>query len=137
MNCVLVCVLSLSALAPDAKVPEIESRPELRERLETAVPEAIRLLEAKQYVTFLRLFAHPDELKQFTDGQPLDQFAANFGEKKSAVVLKVLKAIKDLKPTLEADGSKAVYTLNEAVDRNTSMIWVKVDKYWYMQNRRG
>jgi hypothetical protein len=105
-----------------------------REKLDTAVPEAIRLLEAKDYSTFLKNFIPPDELKKVTEKATLDEFANKFGENKATRLLQVLKSIRDAKPTLDPSEKKATYELKEPIDRKKTLTWVKVDKHWYIQN---
>ena len=105
-----------------------------REKLDTAVPEAIRLLEAKDYSTFLKNFIPPDDLKKVTEKATLDEFAKQFGENKGPRLLQVLKSIRDAKPTLDSSGKKATYELKEPIDRKKTITWVKVEKYWYIQN---
>jgi hypothetical protein len=103
-----------------------------REALEKAIPYGISLLEAKNYKAFLEAFVKPDDLKQITKAQPMDEFAAEFGKEAAADVLTVLKKIKDLKPKLDEKGTTATYTLPEAVKGETEFKFLKVDKYWYI-----
>ena len=103
-----------------------------REKLETALPEAIRLLEAKDYATLLKEFVAPDDFKHITENQSLEQFAKEFGEDKAAGVLKDLKSIKDKTPELSAEGNKATFAREDANAK--PIVWVKIDKYWYIAN---
>ena len=107
---------------------------EPREKLGTAILEAIRLLEAKEYQTFLKSFAEPKDLETFTNGRPLEEFANRFGESKAQRLLGVLKTIVAQTPILEADGTKAVYQWTEPIEGKSSITFVKVDKYWYILN---
>ena len=43
-----------------------ETKPDPREKPETAVTEGIRLLEKEEYVDFLKQFVPPDDLKELT-----------------------------------------------------------------------
>ena len=66
----------------------------------------------------------------------IDKFAEAFGKEKAAVLLKVLQAVKDVKPTLDTDGKKATFKLKEKVEgapRDT-ITFVQVDKFWYILN---
>jgi len=110
-----------------------DSKADPREKPETAVPEGIRLLEAKDYATFLTNFVPPDDLKKITAKASLDEFAKRFGENKAPQLLQVLKSIRDSKPALDPSGKKATYELKEQIEGKKSIIWVKVDKYWYIQ----
>lgn len=108
--------------------------PDPREKLETAVPAAIRLLEAEQYEEFLTKFVSPADLKIITARVPMDEFVKGFGERKAAQLLKVLKAIEDIKPELDAAGTTAKFVFKEEIDGKKSMTFLKVDKYWYIRN---
>jgi hypothetical protein len=122
------CLVVFGAWAlADAKVDR-------REKLETAIPEGVRLLEAKEYATFIKHFAEPDQLKKATRDTSLEAFAKEFGQEKAAILLKVLKSIKDTKPAFSADGKKATYNLKDDVAGKKTITFVKVDKYWYIQN---
>jgi hypothetical protein len=111
-----------------------DSKADPREKLETAVPEGVRLLEAKDYSTFLKNFITPDDLKKITEKAALDEFSKQFGENKAPRLLQVLKSIRDAKPTLDPSGKKATYELKEPIDGKKTITWVKVDKHWYIQN---
>jgi hypothetical protein len=125
---VFLWLLAVISPAPD------DSKVDPREKLDTAVPEAIRLLEAKDYPTFLKNFLPPDDLKKITEKVPLDEFSKQFGENKAPRLLLVLRSIRDAKPTLDPSGNKATYELKEPIDRKKTIGWVKVDKHWYIQN---
>jgi hypothetical protein len=126
---ILLCFLLLSILAA---APAPKANP--REQLKTAIPEAIRLLEAREYMTFLKTFVAPDDLKKITKDKPLDELATFFAENKAAQLLKALKSIKDAKPTRDDSGKKATYQLGEEIAGKKTITWVKVDKYWYIRN---
>lgn len=105
-----------------------------REKLETAVPEAIRLLEKKEYIELLKKFVSPDELKEITKQTKIEDFAKEFGKDKAEQLLKALKATKDVKPKLDDDMKIAVFEFKEEVDGRDSIKFKKVDKYWYIKN---
>lgn len=112
-----------------------DSKADPRENLETALPEAIRRLEAKEYTSFLRDFVSPDDLKGITEQGPLDEFAKAFGEGKAAQLLQVLKSIVDAKPTLNESGNEATYELKDAPsDSKKTITWMKIGEFWYIQN---
>ena len=128
-------VVALALVAAAAMMASSTARadePDPREKLETALPEAIRLLEAKDYATLLKEFVAPDDFKHITENQTLEQFAKEFGDDKAAGVLKDLKSIKDKQPELSADGNKATFARE---DPNAKpIVWLKIDKYWYIAN---
>jgi len=126
---VLLCFLLLSILAA-APAPKANPRAQLK----TAIPEAIRLLEAREYTTFLKTFVAPDDLKKITKDEPLDELAMFFAEKKAPQLLKALKSIEDAKPMFDDSGTKAMYQLGEEIAKKKTITWVKVDNYWYIRD---
>jgi hypothetical protein len=123
-------LVAFSCVALVAASSAADAKADPREKLETAIPEGIRLLEAKEYAKFLKNFVSPDVLKKLTEKQTLEEFAKEFGEEKAARLLKALQTIKDAKPELDADGKKATYKLKER-----PLIFVKIDKYWYIEGK--
>lgn len=113
------------AVAKDAK-------PDPQEKLETAIPEAIRLLEKKDYATLLKNFVAPDDLKKVTENKSLDEFAKAFGESHADKLLTMLKSVKDAKPEMEEKGTKATYKSKEP--NGMPLVFQKVGKRWYIQN---
>jgi len=112
-----------------------DAKAEAREKLDTAIAEGIRLLEAKSHEAFLRAFVAPADFKKITDKQPLADFATKFAEKKAAQLLDTLKAIKDAKPKLEENDTRATFDLPKELGGSKETItFVKIDKYWYIQN---
>jgi hypothetical protein len=118
-------LLSLNTLAD-------EKKPDPREKVETALAEAIRLLEAKDYTTVIKNFAPPEVLEKMTKEKSLEEVAKGFGEGKGPRLLKVLKATKDVKPKLNNAGDKATFELPEEVNSKKSVSFIKVGKYWYI-----
>jgi hypothetical protein len=119
---ILAIVSPLSAQAVDP-----------RERLDSAISEAIRLLEAKEYVVFLERCVAPNDFERITKLGPLQEFAQRFGENKAPRLLRTLKVITGTTPTLDADGTKAVYQLRP-IEGDSTITFFKVDKYWYIAN---
>ncbi len=111
-----------------------EEKPDPREKLDTAIAEGIRLLEAKDYLNFIKQFVRPDELKKATEQMPIADLAKDFGEGNSGDLLKALKTLKDKKPVLTDDGKSAEYTLTGDEFKRKDIAFVKVDKYWYIKN---
>ena len=72
----------------------------------------------------------PDDFKKITANVKLEDFAKQFGEDKAADALKALKSLKDKKPEMSADGTKATFKPDDPQGR--PMVWMKVDKYWYI-----
>ena len=105
-----------------------------REKLETAIPEAIRLLEAKEYETFLKTFVVPDDFQKITKKMWLNEFATQFGKDKAADLLQVLKSVKGKKPTLDSKEKKATFKHKVKGVPKDSISFVKVENFWYIQN---
>ena len=105
-----------------------------RQSLEKAVPYAISLLEAKNYKTFLETFMPPEELKEATSEMTIDEMARGFARRsKGADMLKALKMIKGMKPTLEEKGTVAIFQLpGDGVKGNKEFKFVRVGKNWYI-----
>lgn len=108
---------------------------DVRGDLTKLVPEAIRLLEAKDYATVLEALVPPDVFKKLTAEHPLPEFAAKFGETKAASLLAVLKTLKDKKPVLSDDGATATFPVNEVPESPRKEItFTKVEGRWYIKN---
>lgn len=123
-HCIVVCCSGLYA----------EDKPDPRENLDTAIPEAIRLLEKKDYEGLLKGFVPPEVLEKITADKPLPDFAKSFGEKKAGKLLKVLSAVKGTMPTLSEDKALATFELKEPVEGKSDIKFQKIDKYWYIKN---
>lgn len=109
----------------------------LREELETIIPEAIRLLEKKEYETLLKMLVVPKDLEKLLKEEgPLEKFAAEFGKDKAPKVLGVLKSVQEKEPAMNEDKTEASYQLDESVAANShgTLRFVKIGKYWYIEN---
>lgn len=113
-----------------------EDKADPREKLETIIPLGIKQLEAKDYAKFLKTFVLPEDYEQITKNVSAEEFAKKFGEDNAAKLLKILKAIKDAKPTLDKDGSEATYDIKkeDQVNGKATIVFVKKDKFWYVRN---
>jgi hypothetical protein len=118
-----------SARAQDSK----DDKPDPREKVDTAIAEAVRLIEAKEYVKLLKGFVPPDELKKITEIVTLDEFAKKFGDGKAPRLLKALKATKGIEPTMSDDGSKATIKFKEPIDGKDKIEFIKIGKHWYIK----
>lgn len=129
----LLVLFLLSAV--DVTVARAEDpKPDPREKLETAIPDGIKLLTAKEFKPFIEKFVAPDDLKEITKKTTIEEFAKRFGEEKAATLLKVLENIKDTKPTFDKTETKATYTLTQTIGNKKTITFKKVEKYWYIQN---
>ncbi len=108
-----------------------------RERLETAIPEAIRLLKAKEYTTFLKDFLSPADFREISQktGFSETEFSKQFGEKRAPQLLAILLLINKVKPTFDPNGTIATYEWKDESSGTQKFSFEKVDKYWYMLNK--
>ena len=88
---------------------EILQKVDPRREPATLIAEAIRLLERKDYTTFITTCARPDELKEMLANKKLEDIAQEFARKKAPDLLVVLKEAARTKATLNADGTRADY----------------------------
>ena len=107
--------------------------PDPRTQPESAVKEAIRLLEASKYADFLKTFARPSEVEELVAKRPMDEVAAEFGEKRAPDLLAALRAASTMKPTLSTEGTRADYTFDEAVRPERRISMVKIGEFWYFR----
>lgn len=105
-----------------------------REKIETAVPEMIRMLEKKEHLKFIEQFAPPKVVESIKSDQKLEEFAKGFGDKLAPALLKALNEIKGTKPEMSDDGKKATFTLKEEIANKKTLVLEKVEKYWYIAN---
>jgi len=110
--------------------------PDPRADLATFVPEMIRMLEAKDYISFLKSSMSPSDLAQMPAGMSPDILLAGVSQDPGFAtemdqVLQALKAIKDQTPTLDATGNKATYTLNPPIGDHKDLSFTKENGLWY------
>ena len=118
-------------IAPSQATP-----PSPREHPDTAIAEAIRLLEAKDYKTFVSQFVPPDQLKARA-GSPeaFNTFVERFAERADRL-LAAFKYIRTQKPTYDQAKTTATFQLDGQADApSTSLTFVKIGQYWYLANR--
>ena len=125
----LFCIVGMAVLELRA-----DDKPDPRENLDAAIPEAIRLLEKKDYEGLLKAFVAPKDFEMITADKPLADFAKWFGEEKAPKLLAVLNAVKGTTPTLSEDKLLATFELKEPVEGKRDIQFKKIDKYWYIKN---
>lgn len=106
-----------------------------RKDFDTALLEAIRLLEAKEYLAMAKNFMPPSELKGIIGQGTIEDFVADWSKGGAERMLVCLKAVKDVAPRKMSD-NKIVYPMPEGVDKDVKVIWlVKEGEYWYVTAR--
>jgi len=119
---------------PAATAP---SGPDPRADIKTALPEAIRVLIAKDYAGFIKEFMPPSAAKQA--GMTPDQMAGmiamapQMGDS-MAKLLPALQSIKDQTPTIDPTGNSATFTLSTPVENQNNITFVKENGLWYLGN---
>jgi hypothetical protein len=135
LTCALLIVLT-SCPSVVAAAPAVVTQ-DPRTSVETAIPEGIRLLEAKDYATFLRLFVPPDVLKELSAAESFEGFAKTFGEDgKATAVLAALKSIRGTKPAIDGDGRRATFTLKVPTEGKTTITFIKIGEFWYISDNQ-
>jgi hypothetical protein len=129
--------LSLTIFA----VPQqVTSTPSPRENVETTVEEAIRLLESKDYRTFLVEFFPPEWVKAKT-GEPggLNAWVDVFLAHSVGFLLPMLKGATTVAPAYDEAKTTAIFHLKmqegtESFTRAFKM--VKIGRYWYIEPKQ-
>jgi hypothetical protein len=124
---------TLGLLVAFCGMVQADDKPDPREKVDTAIAEAIRLLEAKDYAGLLKNFVPPDDLKMMTATVTIDEAGKRFGEGKAPRLLKALKEAKTVKPTMDGSGNKATFTFKESIDGKKDIVFAKIGKYWYIE----
>ena len=128
---VFIAVVSASALnaSPRGANP--------REQLHTAIPQAIRLLEDRDYERLVDLFVHPDDSDRITTRRDLNRAMRHLGPgNKADRMLTVLNSIKNNHPSYSGDGTIATYDIPwHGLARGSTIRQIhfrKAGKFWYL-----
>lgn len=135
---VAVIFLAMPALAAAAggRNPHAEAKRDTAlASLKTAVAQAIAMLEAKEYVPFIRRYVRPADMDALLkDCQTVEQCAAAFAEEKAGRLLGVLKKIKGRKPKMNKQEHTATFAIPGATGGKSQIIWEQVAGVWYIRN---
>jgi hypothetical protein len=123
----IVCLIAWLVAVPQRGA----AKPDPREELQTAIAEGIRLLEAREYKTFVTTFVPAEELKKRGD---IDAFVEKFSGPRAAQLLAALKEIQTAKPVMDDSGTRATFGLQAAEGRPNSLRFEKIGRYWYIAN---
>lgn len=99
----------------------------------TAIAEGIRLLEKQDHVVFLQSFIRPDDLKEMTAGRTIEAVAKEFGEKRAAKALTLLKAASTMTPVVNAEKTRADFKFAKPVEGEAVLSMRKIGDYWYIR----
>jgi hypothetical protein len=130
----LILTLTISVLVSNVLYAANNTLPDPREKVDTAISEIIRLVEAREYATFIQKYAPPDDLKKILANKSLDELVKEFAQKNAARLIKVLRATRGLTPIVEENATKVTYHFKEPIDGKESIIFIKIGKFWYIQN---
>ena len=134
MRHAMLLALVFTMLTFSVSVFAQETKPNPFEKLETAIPAGIQLLEKKEYVKFLSNFVTPSELVKIQETMKLEDLAKMFGGVRGADMLKAFKEIEKEKPELSDDGKNATYKLKVPIGDKDQITFVKIKKLWHIKN---
>jgi hypothetical protein len=127
-----LAVISATAVAVNAA----EDNTKAQASVKKAVEEGIKLLEAKDYATFLKKFVKPDDLDKILKQMPsFEKFAEMYGKNKADDMLRIFKHIKDATPTFGDDGKQATYSFEFPGISKKAITFKKVEDRWCVENR--
>jgi hypothetical protein len=131
MQALLVAAIVISGAFQSASTP-----PDPRREPATAIKEAIRLLEARDYLVFVKTVIRPSELEELlTKHGTLEEVAKEFAKNdRPARILDVLKAASTLTPTRNADGTGANYAFEKPVGGAKRLSMAKIGDYWFLRD---
>ena len=118
---------------------DIDSEPtpkDPRVELDTTITEAIRLLEAEDFETFVKKFAPPDELKK-KDDQAIQNMVKRIEDaplEEAEMVVDLFRKIKKLKPRYEKSQTIAIFQSDPIGSGigDQGLRFRKVKNLWYM-----
>lgn len=135
--CICIALFCSTALIAQEKLQQktTEKTADPREKIETAVPHAIKLLEEKRHEELLKKYMPPKTLEQAIDDLgSMQELLKAFEGDNANELLQSLRLIKDKKPKLKADGKTAVFELDERVSAHETLTFEKIDNYWRIKN---
>jgi hypothetical protein len=115
-------------------------KPSPRENVESTVVEGLRLLESKDYRTFLQEYFPPDWVKaKMAEPGGLNAWVDGWVANSLGNVQRHLKQASTVKPTYDEAKTTAIFRLTiqegkESFVKNYKM--VKVGRYWYIEPRQ-
>jgi hypothetical protein len=129
--------LLLAALVFSGVVQSSATQPaDPRREPASAIKEAIRLLEARDYAAFVKTCMRPSELEEMlVKHKTVEEVAKEFAQSdRAARMLDVLKAASTMTPVMNADGTRANYTFEKPVGGAKRLSLAKVDGLWYLRD---
>ena len=107
-----------------------------RADLKTVIPEIMRLIKAKDYVTMFKELTPPSKLAGLPPGANIEVIARAATQDSSfdtamSEMLEELQAIAGHSPTLDDSGNKATFALIPAVGEDDEVVFVKENGLWF------
>jgi hypothetical protein len=119
---------------------QVTPKPSPRENVETTVVEALRLLQSKDYRTFLQKYFPPEWVKaKMAEPGGLNAWVDGWAANSLGNVLGHLKQASTLKPTYDEAKTTAIFrlTIQEGTASFTKDFkMVKIGRYWYIEPRQ-
>lgn len=113
-----------------------ETPESIGKQIDVVVDEAIRMLEAKEDVAFLKRFTHPLDLKTYTAAKPVEELAIQFRAGRAEHYLLAFKGVKGKVPELFENQTLAGYLWDTPDRRRETLMFVRYDGVWYIHGGR-
>lgn len=109
-------------------------QPDPKRQVQTAIEDAIRLLEGKQYLEFVKTFMRPNEVERLVAKfGTVENVAAEFGKNERAgTLLKALQAAAKLAPVFNETNTSARYTFETPIGGERRLLLQKIGDRWYI-----
>lgn len=127
-------VVAVAALAWPAKTAGSQQQPDPRRQVQTVLQEAIRLLETRQHLEFVKTFMRPNEVERLVAKfGTIENLAAEFGrDERVGTLLKALQAASKLEPMFNSTNTSARYTFETPIGRDRGLLLQKIGERWYI-----
>jgi hypothetical protein len=126
----LIAVISTGPFQVADRMPDPRREPA------TAIAACARLLEAKEYVGFVKTCFRPAELQELSAKYGTEEAVAQEFEKSGgpAKLLDVLKAASTVTPVMNAAGTRADYRFEKPVAGANRLSLVKIGELWFLRD---
>jgi hypothetical protein len=127
-------VVAVATLAWPAETAGSQQQPDHKRQVQTAIQEAIRLLEAKQHLEFVKTFMRPNEVERLVAKfGTVDNLAAEFGkDERAGTLLKALQTASKLEPMFNSTNTSARFTFETPIGRERGLLLQKIGDRWYI-----
>lgn len=102
--------------------------------LRAAIDSCIAMLEAKEYVAFLKRVIHPDDRERYAEKNGYEELAKEFAGEKADVLLRVLKYVRTRTPKFTESETVATFKLKKRMAPRGTIVFGAVDGVWYLNN---